>query len=149
MATSTVPMAPPTEVSPATGSEHRSGSGDRPPAPAFAPPVDTRPVDRHRLGTPALFLLRLALGVEFLWAFFDKLFGLGYSTPSARAWLEGGSPTQAEAGVEMAASGATARQKAAIGPLNFNIKRSPQGSREERSPRGLVQNGLYSVNHKP
>ena len=94
MATSTVPMAPPTEVSPATGSEHRSGSGNPPPAPAFAPPGFTRPVDRHRLGTPALFLLRLALGVEFLWAFVDKLFGLGYSTPSARAWLNGGSPTK-------------------------------------------------------
>ena len=84
MATPTVPMVPPTEVSPATGAEHRSASGDRPPGPA-----STSRVNRHRLGIPALFLLRLALGVEFLWAFFDKLFGLGYSTPSARAWLNG------------------------------------------------------------
>ena len=36
---------------------------------------------------------RLALGWVFLWAFLDKTFGLGYSTPSDRAWLEGGSPT--------------------------------------------------------
>lgn len=39
-------------------------------------------------------LLRLALGFTFLWAFFDKLFGLGYSTPSARAWINGGNPTK-------------------------------------------------------
>jgi thiosulfate dehydrogenase (quinone) large subunit len=38
--------------------------------------------------------LRLSLGFEFLWAFFDKTFGLGYSTPSARAWIHGGSPTK-------------------------------------------------------
>jgi thiosulfate dehydrogenase [quinone] large subunit len=37
--------------------------------------------------------LRLAIGFEFLWAFFDKTFGLGYATPAAKAWLNGGSPT--------------------------------------------------------
>ncbi|MFX0592441.1 hypothetical protein [Melissospora conviva] len=37
--------------------------------------------------------VRLALGFYFLWAFLDKLFGLGKSTPSERAWLNGGSPT--------------------------------------------------------
>ncbi|OFE18774.1 hypothetical protein BA895_00850 [Humibacillus sp. DSM 29435] len=37
---------------------------------------------------------RIALGLTFLWAFFDKLFGLGYSTPSARSWISGGSPTK-------------------------------------------------------
>ncbi|UCE45092.1 MAG: hypothetical protein JSU93_06820 [Methanobacteriota archaeon] len=37
--------------------------------------------------------LRLALGWTFLWAFFDKLLGLGYSTSSANAWINGGSPT--------------------------------------------------------
>jgi thiosulfate dehydrogenase [quinone] large subunit len=47
-----------------------------------------------RFGRVALNLLRLALGFEFLWAFFDKVFGLGYSTPSARAWINGGSPTK-------------------------------------------------------
>lgn len=29
----------------------------------------------------------------FLWAFFDKLFGLGFATKSADAWISGGSPT--------------------------------------------------------
>src|ERR1700676_3331308 len=38
--------------------------------------------------------LRLAIGFEFLWAFFDKTFGLGYATPAAKAWLNGGSPTK-------------------------------------------------------
>jgi thiosulfate dehydrogenase [quinone] large subunit len=38
-------------------------------------------------------LVRIALGLIFLWAFFDKVFGLGYATKSAGAWLNGGSPT--------------------------------------------------------
>lgn len=49
-------------------------------------------------------LLRIALGVTFLWPFFDKLIGLGFSTcrdeatntvttMCSKAWLEGGSPT--------------------------------------------------------
>ena len=42
----------------------------------------------------SLAVLRIALGFVFLWAFFDKLFGLHYSTPSANAWVSGGSPTK-------------------------------------------------------
>lgn len=38
-------------------------------------------------------LLRVALGFVFLWAFLDKLFGLGYATKEAASWLNGGSPT--------------------------------------------------------
>ena len=38
--------------------------------------------------------LRIALGWVFLWAFLDKLFGLGVATPKESAWLEGGSPTE-------------------------------------------------------
>lgn len=48
--------------------------------------------------------LRIALGATFLWAFLDKLIGLGFSTCRdsatdkvttlcSKAWLEGGSPT--------------------------------------------------------
>ncbi|MER7279174.1 hypothetical protein ABT369_32520, partial [Dactylosporangium sp. NPDC000244] len=33
----------------------------------------------------ALAVLRYATGFVFLWAFADKLLGLGYSTPSAKA----------------------------------------------------------------
>ncbi len=38
--------------------------------------------------------LRLALGWVFLWAFIDKLFGLGFATPAKNAWIDGGSPTK-------------------------------------------------------
>ena len=60
------------------------------------------------VGTPfarrALALLRIFFGLTFLWAFFDKLLALGYSTgvdPEGNvdrfgdaAWINGGSPTQ-------------------------------------------------------
>ena len=36
---------------------------------------------------------RISLGWIFLWAFVDKLFGLGHETKSAQAWIHGGSPT--------------------------------------------------------
>ena len=36
---------------------------------------------------------RLSLGAIFLWAFFDKLFGLGFATQREDAWINGGSPT--------------------------------------------------------
>ena len=46
-------------------------------------------------GAPtALAVLRIATGLIFLWAFIDKLFGLGYATPGAKAWIAGGSPTK-------------------------------------------------------
>ena len=44
--------------------------------------------------TKFLAIVRVVVGVEFLWAFLDKTFGLGYATPSARAWINGGSPTK-------------------------------------------------------
>jgi thiosulfate dehydrogenase (quinone) large subunit len=44
--------------------------------------------------TRALAVLRVATGFIFLWAFLDKTFGLRYSTPSAKAWIHGGSPTK-------------------------------------------------------
>lgn len=50
-------------------------------------------------------LARISLGLTFLWAFFDKLIGLGFATcrnaetdaietMCSKAWLEGGSPTE-------------------------------------------------------
>ncbi|MEU6409113.1 hypothetical protein [Microbispora sp. NPDC046933] len=36
---------------------------------------------------------RIAVGWVFLWAFLDKMFGWGFATPAARAWINGGSPT--------------------------------------------------------
>ena len=37
---------------------------------------------------------RIALGWIFLWAFLDKLFGLGHETATKDAWINGGSPTK-------------------------------------------------------
>ena len=57
-----------------------------------ATPNDTTvalPTGRH-----ALAVLRLATGFIFLWAFLDKTFGLGFSTPTDRAWINGGTPSQ-------------------------------------------------------
>ena len=41
-----------------------------------------------------LAVLRIVMGWTFMWAFVDKLFGLGYATPSARAWINGGTPAK-------------------------------------------------------
>ncbi len=38
-------------------------------------------------------VIRICLGLIFLWAFFDKLFGLGFSTTVDKSWLLGNSPT--------------------------------------------------------
>lgn len=40
-----------------------------------------------------LAFLRVGMGFIFLWAFLDKTFGLGFSTPAAKAWVNGGLPT--------------------------------------------------------
>ncbi len=40
-----------------------------------------------------LMMLRVALGFVFLWAFVDKVFGLGFATTADKAWINGGSPT--------------------------------------------------------
>ncbi|NNH03890.1 DoxX family membrane protein [Microbacterium ulmi] len=45
-------------------------------------------------GRYALAVTRFATGFIFLWAFLDKTFGLGFSTPLDRAWINGGTPAQ-------------------------------------------------------
>jgi len=47
--------------------------------------------------------VRLSLGWIFVWAFLDKLFGLGHETASKEAWINGGHPT--EGFLKFAASG--------------------------------------------
>ena len=37
--------------------------------------------------------LRFVMAFIFLWAFFDKMFGLGFATTADKAWIAGGSPT--------------------------------------------------------
>ncbi|WP_430640999.1 hypothetical protein [Couchioplanes caeruleus] len=49
---------------------------------------------RRKAARYTLAALRLALGWVFLWAFIDKVFGLGMATPDKGAWINGGSPTK-------------------------------------------------------
>jgi thiosulfate dehydrogenase [quinone] large subunit len=42
---------------------------------------------------PILGLVRLSLGWIFLWAFIDKVWGLGFATEAGKAWMDGVSPT--------------------------------------------------------
>lgn len=41
----------------------------------------------------AIAVMRIMIGFVFLWAFLDKLFGLGFSTAADKSWLSGASPT--------------------------------------------------------
>jgi thiosulfate dehydrogenase (quinone) large subunit len=38
-------------------------------------------------------ITRFIMAAQFLWAFFDKLFGWGFATAPDKAWIRGGSPT--------------------------------------------------------
>ena len=73
------------------------------------PARDDLAVDRAERGTGTVFqtdivrsgfarkllaAMRILIGWTVLWPFIDKLFGLGYGTESARAWIEGGAPAQ-------------------------------------------------------
>lgn len=53
----------------------------------------------------AIAVTRILIGFEFLWAFLDKTFGLGFSTPAAKAWINGGSPTTGYLSAERTFSG--------------------------------------------
>jgi thiosulfate dehydrogenase (quinone) large subunit len=67
-----------------------------------------------------LAVLRAAVGFVFLWAFLDKTFGLGYATPSAKAWINGGSPTKGFlSGVELGPFESTFHSWAGTGWANW------------------------------
>ncbi len=71
------------------------GWGRDPARPGLRPPRADRP--RVRSARAARYVgagLRIALGWVFLWAFLDKLFGLGFATERGSSWLNGGSPTE-------------------------------------------------------
>ncbi|WP_043500471.1 hypothetical protein [Georgenia sp. SUBG003] len=62
-------------------------------------PSTTTPVYQDQIVTSgaarkALAAGRIVIGWTFLWAFLDKLLGLGYMTPAERAWINGGTPAQ-------------------------------------------------------
>jgi thiosulfate dehydrogenase [quinone] large subunit len=62
------------------------------PVSAMEPDGDRYPIITSAAGR-ALAVLRILFGLTFLWAFFDKLFGLGYATKSGRGWVDGGDVT--------------------------------------------------------
>jgi thiosulfate dehydrogenase [quinone] large subunit len=79
----------------ATDPNQRDATARKPAVTAVHTPDPTLSLT-GRAATATRYLLagiRLALGWIFLWAFVDKLFGLGQSTPAANSWLNGGSPT--------------------------------------------------------
>jgi thiosulfate dehydrogenase (quinone) large subunit len=66
----------------------------RPSANGLAARTSAAPAVTGRALAYVLAALRVVIGFTFFWAFIDKLFGLGYATPSAKSWLNGGSPTK-------------------------------------------------------
>jgi thiosulfate dehydrogenase [quinone] large subunit len=64
------------------------------PVPRAAESAPAHGAVRTTTAARALAVLRVATGFLFLWAFVDKLFGLGYSTQSSVAWVRGGSPAK-------------------------------------------------------
>ena len=64
-----------------------------PPATPAAAVADGPGTGPRTWGFKLLGLVRIFIGFYFIWAFADKLIGLGFSTPSERAWINGGSPT--------------------------------------------------------
>jgi thiosulfate dehydrogenase (quinone) large subunit len=76
----------------ATTNQPRQAGGNR------ATPAPMRPAEVKTTAKRAVAyvwaITRMSLGWIFLWAFLDKLFGLGHETPNAGAWIDGGSPTQ-------------------------------------------------------
>src|SRR5262245_28100575 len=63
-------------------------------ATAHDTPVLRQPSTHHTHAVDYVWgAARIAIGWIFLWAFLDKLFGWGFATPSAKSWMNGGSPT--------------------------------------------------------
>ncbi len=48
---------------------------------------------QHTHSHVLLGVLRILMGWTMLWAFLDKVFGLGYTTAAEKSWLDGVSPT--------------------------------------------------------
>jgi thiosulfate dehydrogenase [quinone] large subunit len=74
---------------------HESNPGASIPRPRETEPVTPRARSSVSAVTAGVVwgLTRIAIGFVFFWAFLDKMFGLGKSTPSDKAWIHGGSPT--------------------------------------------------------
>ncbi|MFJ8793533.1 hypothetical protein [Streptomyces sp. NPDC102462] len=61
---------------------------------ATAPATDETTAAAPATRAYAFAGLRILTGFVFLWAFLDKMFGLGYATPSGKGWIDGGSPAE-------------------------------------------------------
>jgi thiosulfate dehydrogenase [quinone] large subunit len=59
------------------------------PAPVMEPDGDREPIRITSAAGRALAVRRIAFGLTFLRAFVDKVFGLGYATPSGKGWIDG------------------------------------------------------------
>lgn len=79
-----LPSSRPTKVT------HQSARSDSTTA---ASVVDASALTGTTSAKRVLAVTRIVTGFIFLWAFLDKTFGLGFSTPAAKAWIRGGSPT--------------------------------------------------------
>jgi thiosulfate dehydrogenase [quinone] large subunit len=76
-----------------TAAQRRTGRFHLPKSNGTGTSTETSPNE----GSAAAYVwavARLALGWIFLWAFLDKTFGLGHDTTGAKAWVNGGHPTE-------------------------------------------------------
>ncbi|NUR50782.1 MAG: DoxX family membrane protein [Hamadaea sp.] len=62
-------------------------------APTAGPHRPVAETGAHKAARYVFAGVRIGIGWTFLWAFLDKLFGLGISTPDKNAWINGGHPT--------------------------------------------------------
>lgn len=86
-----------------THSDNAPGADPDPPDDARSTRVDGAAMGAERIVGPLSGVIRLSLGWVFIWAFIDKLFGLGFATCRLEdgtvntlcdsAFLKGGSPT--------------------------------------------------------
>lgn len=82
------------DSAPSIRSPHRQAGGRAPTAEHGAVAASQAAIVTSPAARMAWALARLALGWIFLWAFLDKLFGLGRATPSGQGWIDGGNPTE-------------------------------------------------------
>jgi thiosulfate dehydrogenase [quinone] large subunit len=96
LATPTADPTPGGPIAPRTTNPTGAREAVRPDA-RNASPAGTRDEAQggaSRVGPYAFAVARIGLGFLFVWAFFDKMFGWGVSTPSGQGWIDGGNPTK-------------------------------------------------------